>query len=55
MRGKSGLSNAGLIWPTGASMRPAHYAREVSSVAVQLAKQCRMASMRPAHYAREVS
>ena len=36
-----------------ASMRPAHYAREVAGVAAPSCLPCR-ASMRPAHYAREV-
>ena len=37
-----------------ASMRPAHYAREVRGILVE-AVGSRHASMRPAHYAREVS
>ena len=36
-----------------ASMRPAHYAREVSSPSLYL-RRGGQASMRPAHYAREV-
>ena len=37
----------------GASMRPAHYAREVRVLAQARRDGC-AASMRPAHYAREV-
>ena len=53
MRGKS---RTGTVCPRshrGASMRPAHYAREVRGRTAQPA-QPHAASMRPAHYAREV-
>ena len=37
-----------------ASMRPAHYAREVDARRQQRWREAEKASMRPAHYAREV-
>ena len=54
MRGKSVQLAEHWILQDAASMRPAHYAREVDAMASYMAKYL-TASMRPAHYAREVS
>ena len=53
MRGKLPDVLAELIHVVHASMRPAHYAREVPLEGV-VAGALPVASMRPAHYAREV-
>ena len=53
MRGKS-LTRGAYETPLhAASMRPAHYAREVDRVHAAV-RRPGVASMRPAHYAREV-
>ena len=53
MRGKSGGRGARVGGDAAASMRPAHYAREVLERS-ELQDTREFASMRPAHYAREV-
>ena len=54
MRGKSGRLRLRALHAMDASMRPAHYAREVQDVAGAVL-HADAASMRPAHYAREVN
>ena len=54
MRGKFRLSLSPRVDVEAASMRPAHYAREVK-VGRALRLFFPRASMRPAHYAREVA
>ena len=53
MRGKLATWRAAYFKATPASMRPAHYAREVKQLASRVVDLV-VASMRPAHYAREV-
>ena len=53
MRGKSKETTQQLSEAAKASMRPAHYAREVQTV-ISSEHFRQAASMRPAHYAREV-
>ena len=54
MRGKSGLRFGPRRQGRPASMRPAHYAREVLQ-SLHRRRLGAQASMRPAHYAREVA
>ena len=53
MRGKSAFWDVLWVMDKTASMRPAHYAREVLEAPPRL-RSNPSASMRPAHYAREV-
>ena len=53
MRGKFAVKQRRQARPSHASMRPAHYAREVQAHTGR-AMPSENASMRPAHYAREV-